>query len=101
MMLQSWDGAIRVFPAWPADINARFDKFRAEGAFLVSSQWQNGNVVNIEIISEKGGVCKIYNPWDEGIIVCDEKGKEIETIIDDSNRMAFNTEIGALYRVNK
>ena len=33
MMLQSWDGAMRVFPAWPRGIDAQFKDLRAEGAF--------------------------------------------------------------------
>ena len=42
MMLQSWDGALRIFPAWPRAVDARFENFRAEGAFLVSAAWSQG-----------------------------------------------------------
>ena len=58
MMLQSWDGALRVFPAWPRDLDARFESFRAEGAFLVSAAWSQGRVTTLSVRSEKGSPCR-------------------------------------------
>ena len=37
MLLQSWDGILRIFPYWPDDREARFEGLRARGAFLVSA----------------------------------------------------------------
>ena len=42
MMLQSWDGAIRLFPSWPRDLACSIRTLRAEGAFLVSASWRSG-----------------------------------------------------------
>lgn len=56
MMLQSYDGVIRVFPAVPEswkDIS--FTTLRAEGAFLVSARRENGKLIEVRIRSEKGG----------------------------------------------
>ena len=66
MMLQSWDGALRIFPAWPGTVDARFENFRAEGAFLVSASWSQGQVQSLEILSERGARCQLYSPWPGG-----------------------------------
>ena len=60
MLLQSHSGIIRVFPATPQSwSDVSFDKLRAMGAFLVSAQKSDGELKNIQIISEKGGECKL------------------------------------------
>ncbi|WP_316790808.1 glycosyl hydrolase family 95 catalytic domain-containing protein [Pedobacter frigoris] len=60
MLLQSWGGKIRVFPAIPSKWqDVSFDKLRAEGAFLVSAKRIQGKTVFIKIFSTKGGKCKI------------------------------------------
>jgi hypothetical protein len=60
MYLQSWGGVIRVFPAVPkAWQQARFIRFRAEGAFLVSAVRENGKTTMIQVESEKGGLCRL------------------------------------------
>ncbi len=77
MMLQSWDGALRIFPAWPKDLDARFENFRAEGAFLVTAAWAKGRVDTLRILSEKGGECRLYAPWSAGIRVQDGKANTV------------------------
>ena len=60
MLLQSHTGVIRVFPAIPKYWNdVSFDKLRAMGAFLISAEKSGGELKNIQIVSENGGVCKI------------------------------------------
>ena len=54
MMLQSFGGVLRLFPAWPREVAASFTTFRTEGAFLVSASWAEGSVASAEIRSEKG-----------------------------------------------
>lgn len=64
MLLQSHTGLIKLFPAIPADWkNARFEKLRTYGAFLVSAEKQNGAVLSVEIASEKGGMLILKNPF--------------------------------------
>lgn len=69
MLLQSYEGILRVFPNWVMEKDARFDKLRAYGAFLVSSSLTDGKIEEVEIISEKGRICLIENPW---------RGKEVQ-----------------------
>jgi hypothetical protein len=63
MLLQSHDGVIRVFPAWPIDRAASFVNLRARGAFLVSASLENGAVRSITLHSEAGRPIVLINPW--------------------------------------
>ncbi len=58
MLLQSWGGRIRVFPAVPAAWpDAAFAGLRAEGAFLVDAARRGGRTAWIRIRSLKGEPC--------------------------------------------
>ena len=64
MLLQSWTGVVRVFPAVPDRWHdAWFENLRAEGAFIVSAQLADQKVTFIDITSEVGGTCRVHNPW--------------------------------------
>jgi alpha-L-fucosidase 2 len=64
MLLQSHTGTIRVFPAVPDDWkDVSFKTLRTQGAFLVSAERTNGQTVRVEVTSEKGGVCRLANPF--------------------------------------
>jgi hypothetical protein len=66
MLLQSYGGIIRIFPAIPADWQAvRFTQLRAEGAFLVSAHRQAGKIETIQIRAEKGGRLELENPFQD------------------------------------
>jgi len=66
MLLQSYSGAIRVFPAIPdAWQDVSFEKLRAEGAFVVSAERRAGRVTFVEIRAEAGGTCRLENPFGE------------------------------------
>ena len=60
MLIQSWGGLIRVFPAVPdkwADVS--FADLRTEGAFLVSAVRKNGKTAFVSIESLAGSPCRI------------------------------------------
>jgi len=58
MLMQSWGGVIRVFPACPSGWqNANFHNLRSEGAFLVSAKRENGRTQFIQIQSLAGEPC--------------------------------------------
>ena len=63
MMMQSYEGIIRVFPNWDRTMNGSFTNLRAYGAFLVSSEMKGGQIQSVTIESEKGRPCVIENPW--------------------------------------
>ncbi len=64
MLLQSYSGTIRLFPAVPSTWeDASFETLRAEGAFLVSAERSDGDVQRVEIVSEKGAPCRLQSPF--------------------------------------
>lgn len=66
MLLQSHSGVVKLFPSIPADWqNVSFSDLRAQGAFLVSAEIQNGVISRIEIFPENGGDFILENPFDE------------------------------------
>lgn len=65
MLLQSHSGVIHVFPAVPSSWkDVSFDRLRAQGAFLVSAKKNQGQVIEVKILSEKGGKMKLLNPFE-------------------------------------
>ena len=64
MLLQSWGGTIRVFPATPdAWKEAAFHQLRAEGAFLVSARRENGKTQWAHVTSLAGEPCRVNSNW--------------------------------------
>ena len=68
MLIQSHTGILRIFPAIPSEWkDISFTTLRAQGAFLVSAKQMSGKVEKVEISSEKGGICKLKNPFGTSI----------------------------------
>lgn len=60
LLLQSWGGKIRVFPAMPKEWkDAVFHNFAAQGGFRVSAVYEKGRTSSIEIESLAGEPCVI------------------------------------------
>ena len=83
ILLQSHQCVIRLFPNWPAGKDARFDKLRAYGAFLVSAEQKGGTVQNVRIVSERGQPCTLRNPWPGKKIQLVRNGKPAEALAGD------------------
>jgi uncharacterized repeat protein (TIGR02059 family) len=100
LLLQSWGGIIRVFPAVPLRWkNVSFENLRTEGAFLVSADLSNGAFDHFYIFSEKGKECKVQNPWnDKKLVVKDEAGNSVPVVLKDGIYV-FPTLTGKKYRV--
>jgi len=82
MLIQSHTGIVHVFPAVPREWkNISFFKLRTEGAFLISSTMKNGETKEIEILSEKGGLLKLYNPFINALFKSSSPSKLIDNII--------------------
>jgi hypothetical protein len=63
MLCTAHQDVLRVFHAWPNELDAAFENLRAFGAFLVSSRLRGGRVQYVDIKSERGRKCTIQNPW--------------------------------------
>ncbi|WP_405109152.1 glycoside hydrolase N-terminal domain-containing protein [Paenibacillus sp. FSL K6-1217] len=73
-LLQSYNGAVRLFPNWPSHQQAEFRTLRAVGGFLVSAAIEAGEVQWIEITSEAGGPLSFYIPWEAGAVCTGTSG---------------------------
>lgn len=71
MMLQSYEGVIRIFPVWPRKKhpNASFRNFRAWGGFEVSASLKDGEIEQVTVLSHKGNTCRVENPWPEKSVI--------------------------------
>lgn len=75
MLLQSYSGAIMVFPAIPGGwAEVSFDTLRAEGAFLVSAQRKGGMTRSVVIVSEKGGIARLVDPFEDAPVKVNTAG---------------------------
>ena len=59
MLLQSYEGIIRLFPVWDQD--AKFHGLRANGAFVIDGSRENGRI-SATILSEKGQLLTLEVP---------------------------------------
>jgi hypothetical protein len=70
MLLQSWGGIIRIFPAVPDEWkDAAFHDLRARGSFLVSAVRKNRRTTFIRIKSLAGHPCLLKTGWNAGVKV--------------------------------
>ena len=82
MLIQSHTGIVKLFPAVPSDWeDARFDKLRTYGAFLVSAEMKNGLVISVEIESMTGGEFLLENPFNGHEFKSSKKYDLLETSV--------------------
>jgi hypothetical protein len=64
MLLQGYEGILRIFPVWDRDIDCEFENLRADGAFLVSSKMKSGQIEFVKIESERGMPLTVESPYE-------------------------------------
>jgi alpha-L-fucosidase 2 len=99
MMVQSYNGVIRVFPAVPDDWKGGFYNFRVSGGFLVSSRKKGKKVEYISIYSTAGGACKVKSPWSKKLKVT--VGKKTVKFPVEKGIITVNTEENCLYLIRQ
>ncbi len=94
MLLQSWGGKLRVFPAMPDKWkDASFDKLRTQGAFLVSAVRKNGQTQWVKIKSLAGEPCVVKIPgWTE--VFQKSKGQKINITYLSNNEFDLDLKAG-------
>jgi hypothetical protein len=80
-----------VFPAWPKGWDAQFT-LAARGAFLISGSMTKGEIDFVEIQSQKGGQCRVQNPWPGAEVTLYRNGKPAGTI--SGKLLVFFTVVG-------
>lgn len=98
MMLQTVEDVIHLFPCW-TKTPASFTRLRAKGAFLVSAHYDGTTVSGLEIFSEKGGVCKLSNPWKGKTVRVTENGKAV-SVKKEKEVFSFKTRKGCVYVID-
>jgi alpha-L-fucosidase 2 len=94
MLIQSHTGIVRLFPAIPAGWkDAGFNNLRTEGAFLFSAGMKNGEVAEVNILCEKGGELRLFNPF------IDDSFKSSTPYTHSENILSFRTEPGQKIRI--
>ena len=73
-LLQSYDGTIRIFPAFKGAKTARFT-LHAQGGFVISSEIKSGKVQWIAIKSLYGNPFKLELPWESASLQSNLKRK--------------------------
>jgi hypothetical protein len=82
---------IRVFPAWPKDMDASFT-LRAKGDFLVTSLMKAGKVDFIEVSSQRGAPCSLRNYWGKQSVDLYRNSRKNETLT--GELLTFDTQKG-------
>jgi len=88
MLCSVHQDVMRLFPAWPKSVDARFAKLRQFGAFLVASELHGGEVTFVRITSEMGRPCTLLNPWPGNAGDVYRDGKKVATLKGEKLTMA-------------
>lgn len=68
MLMQSYEGIIRLFPTWDRTLDAKFHGLRAFGAFLINGSLTDGTI-HAQIYSEQGMPLTIEAPGSGYVLV--------------------------------
>ncbi len=83
MLIQSYEGIIKLFPSVEKDFTGGFKGLLANGGFEVSARMAEGKVVYVKVKSLAGGLMRLYNPAESGDKILSfemAKGEEKELI---------------------
>ncbi len=80
MLMQCYNGVLRLFPCWDKRKDASFISLRAEGAMLVSSELKDGIVRYVQIKAEKPVEFTLLSPWDTPVYIGGKGPKPLERL---------------------
>ena len=97
LLLQSVADIIRIFPAWPVEVDAHFARLLAYGGFEVSANQVGGKIADVRITSTVGGPAKVVSPWGKAFgVVAQADGATIPVATADGIS-SFATAAGQTY----
>jgi alpha-L-fucosidase 2 len=99
LLLQSHQDFINFLPSLPDDWTAGYVKgLRARGGFEVNIEWKEKNLLQAEIISHAGEVCRVYSTIPLDI---KEEGQDILYQVTPDGLMEFQSQRGKRYLLYK
>jgi hypothetical protein len=101
-LLNSRSGRIHLFPAVPDEATVGFRKFQARGGFLVSAQYDRGEIDHVVVTARRNVTCRMLNPWPGAKVrVLRTDNAKVKTTRDTQNGecITFITEAGYGYRI--
>lgn len=102
MLMQSHEGRIDLLPALPRSWSeGRFDGVCARGAFELDMEWKEGEITRVEILSRRGGTCRLRpgTNVDAFDVSCDGARVACRTLPE--GVLEFDTKEGAAYLLRK
>lgn len=97
MLLQSYDGVIRVFPAFDIAEDAVFC-LAAAGGFRVSAETAKGRIRYVALGSNNDSQCRLQNPWPQEAVRILCSGQAVE-YTQDKDELVFKTQKGSEYLI--
>lgn len=95
MLMQSFEGIIRLFPCWDKKSSASFENLRADGAFLVSAKLENEKVTSLKVKSLNGRPCKVECAGIKSVVT--ESDKTEVPFTKDGDAISFETKADKTY----
>ncbi len=103
MLLQSNAGYINLLPALPSEnwSSGSVSGLVARGNFEISESWEQGELIQAQILSNNGGTCTFQAEGWENVQVVDSESKPVKvTAVEGKNgRFEFESEAGETYRL--
>lgn len=94
MLLQSQEGCIEPLAALPeAWKDGSYNGLVARGNFEVSVTWKDGKALEFNILSRKGGICRIKYTGIEQANIVDSKGNNVKYHKLNKNQIEFRTSL--------
>ncbi len=85
MLLQSWGGTVRVFPAMPAGwADVSFERLRAEGGYEVTATRSRGETTRVVVLATEPGTLRLRNPIPAGgrwTITASSRGSRTRVVV--------------------
>ncbi len=101
MLLQSYNGVIRLLPALPAEwADGSLKGVRGEGDFTIDQEWANGTLIKAYILSGSGRDCVLNSKDMAKASIVDSEGKTVEFAKIDDNTVSFPTTASGRYIVD-
>jgi alpha-L-fucosidase 2 len=101
MLLQSYNGTIRLLPALPSIWKAgSIHGVKAVGNFEIDEKWDNCLLQTAKITSNAGKECKLNGKDIANAKITDGAGKDVVFAVVDNDNISFSTEAGATYTID-